>query len=104
MERVLVRIYLREDLRVGKELAYKKALYTLKELGICGATVLKAIAGYGTTGEEHYEGLEVLSYSLPVVVEFVEEEEKALQAVKVITGFIKKGLITFERAKQWNCS
>ena len=101
---MLVRIYLREDLKVEGELAYRKALYTLKELGVSGATVLRAIAGYGTTGEEHYEGLEVLSYSLPLVIEFVEEEEKAFDAIRALTEIIKRGLITIERVKLWSYS
>ena len=49
-------------------------------------------------------GLEVLSYSLPVVVEFVEEEQKAMQAIERLLQKAKVGLITLERAVLWYSS
>ncbi len=104
MEFVLVRIFLREDDRLEGKPAYRRLLELLKEYGIGGATVLKSIMGYGTTGEFHYEGLEVLSYSLPVVVEFVEEEQKAMQAIERLLQKAKVGLITLERAVLWYSS
>ncbi len=104
MELVLVRIFLREDDRLEGKPAYRRILELLKEWGIGGATVLKSIMGYGTTGEFHYEGLEVLSYSMPVVVEFVEEEGKAMFAIKKLLERTKLGLITLERAVLWSSS
>ncbi|MEJ5339912.1 MAG: DUF190 domain-containing protein [Aquificaceae bacterium] len=104
MELVLVRIFLREDDRLEGKPAYRKVLELLKEYGVSGATVLKSIMGYGTTGELHYEGLEVLSYSLPVVVEFVEEESKAMEAIKKLSKHKNLGFITFERAVLWSSS
>jgi len=46
--------------------------------------------GYGTTGEYHYEGIEVLSYKLPVVVEFMEKEEKVHSLLEELTKYVKK--------------
>ncbi len=97
MELVLVRIFLREDDRLEGKPAYRRVLELLKEYGVGGATVLKSIMGYGTTGEFHYEGLEVLSYGLPVVVEFVEEERRAMDAIERLLQKAKLGLITLER-------
>lgn len=57
--------------------------------------------GYGTTGEYKYEGIEVLSYDLPVVIEFVDKEEKVEAVLQEITKFVKKGLITMEKAEIW---
>lgn len=104
MEFVLVRIYLREDDRLEGKPAYRRILELLKEYGIAGATVLKSIMGYGTTGEFHYEGFEVLSYSLPVVVEFVEEENRATMAIQRLLERAKLGLITLERVVLWHSS
>jgi hypothetical protein len=61
-----------------------------------GATVLKAIMGYGTTGKYHYEGVEVLSYNLPVVVEFVEKEEKVNSLLEELTKLVEKLDISVE--------
>ena len=62
---------------------------------------MKAMLGYGTTGEYHYEGIEALSYDLPVVVEFVEEEAKALEALRDMEDLLKDKLIVLEEAKVW---
>lgn len=64
--------------------------------------MLKSVMGYGTTGKYHYEGIEVLSYSLPVLVEFVEEESKALSVLREISSKISLGLVTCEEVKLWS--
>jgi len=48
---------MREDDELKGERLYSKLLKLLKSKGVDGATVLKAIMGYGTTGEYHYEGI-----------------------------------------------
>ncbi len=98
----MARIYLREDDKIEGKIAYRKLLELLKEWGIGGATVLKSMMGYGTTKSFHYEGIEVLSYGLPVVIEFVDEEEKVM---KVLENLSSKGLsffITIERVSLWH--
>lgn len=97
----MARIYLREDDKVEGKIAYRKLLELLKEWGIGGATVLKSMMGYGTTKSFHYEGIEVLSYGLPVVIEFVDEEDRVM---KVLENLSSKGLsffITIERVSLW---
>ena len=101
---LLVRIFLREDEEFEGEPLYVKLVKVLKERGITGATVLKALLGYGTTGEYHYEGIEILSYNLPVVVEFVDEEKKVMAVLDELGRYIKGGLITMERVKLWDLS
>jgi PII-like signaling protein len=98
---VLVRIFLREGDELGGKPLYSVILSVLKSKGIRGATVLKAILGYGTTGEYHYEGIEILSYDLPVVVEFVDEEEKVQSVLEEVSKYLKSGLITMEKAEIW---
>ena len=101
---LLVRIFLREDEEFEGEPLYVKLVKVLKERGIAGATVLKALLGYGTTGEYHYEGIEILSYNLPVVVEFVDEENKVMAVLDELGRYIKGGLITMERVRLWDLS
>ena len=98
---LLVRIFMREDDELDGERLYSRLLKLLKSNGVGGATVLKAIMGYETTSEYHYESIEVLSYNLPVVVEFVEKEEKIHILLEELTKYVKKGLISIERAQVW---
>ena len=98
---VLVRVFLKESEEVRGRPLYTYLVDSLRRRGIGGATVLKAMLGYGTTGEYHYEGIEALSYDLPVVVEFVEEEAKALEALRDMEDLLKDKLIVLEGAKVW---
>ncbi len=98
---VLVRIFIKEyEEKEGKPL-HELLVEELKEKGIRGVTVIKAILGYGTTGEMYYEGIESLSYNLPMVIEFVEEEEKAIRTLEGLSSIPYKGLITMERVQVW---
>lgn len=90
---------MREDDELDGERLYSKLLKLSKSKGVGGATVLKAIMGYGTTGEYHYKGIEALSYNLPMVVEFVEKEEKVNSLLEELTKYVEKGLITMEKVK-----
>ncbi|MCS6998675.1 MAG: DUF190 domain-containing protein [Aquificaceae bacterium] len=99
---VLVRIFLREEDRLEGKLAYRRLIELIREEGVRGATVQRSIMGYGTTGEYHYEGIEVLSYGLPVVVEFVEEEDKALAVLQSLTRRVRLGLILVEEVRYWS--
>ncbi len=100
----MVRIFVRENDEMEDEKLYSKLLKTLRARGVSGATVLKAILGYGTTGEYHYEGIEVLSYNLPVVVEFVEEEEKANALLEELGKYLKGRLVSIEKVQLWELS
>ncbi len=98
---VLVRIFLREGEEFEGRPLFGEVIERLRGEGIAGATALKGILGYGTTGEYHYEGIEALSYDLPVVVEFVDEEEKALAVIESMEEILKERLISLEEARIW---
>ncbi len=100
---VLVRIFLKESDELKGKPLYQKIVEVLRKRGVSGATVLKAILGYGTTGEYHYEGIESLSYNLPIVIEFVEERDKAEEVLEEIGEFLKGGLVSMEQVRLWEC-
>ncbi len=52
------------------------------EEGIHGTTVIRGIAGFGESKEIHTSSLLNLSLELPLIVEFYDETEKALQAIE----------------------
>ncbi|WP_028841796.1 DUF190 domain-containing protein [Thermodesulfobacterium hveragerdense] len=94
MPHTLVRIYLTEN----DEALFLKLLFALKKEGIAGATILKGICGYGRTGA-HYKGVEVLSYSFPVILEIVEEENKVLEVLDGMKDILKGRFITLEKVE-----
>jgi PII-like signaling protein len=102
-ERTLMRIFLGESDRCalgahkGKPL-YEALLLTLREEGCAGATVVRAIAGFGPSAKLHTGKVLRLSTDLPVIVEVVEEEEVLRRILPRIDEMMGGGLITMERA------
>lgn len=103
-ERTLMRIFLGESDRCesgrykGKPL-YEALLLFLREQGFAGATVTRAIAGFGASARLHTGKVLRLSSDLPVIVEVVEREEKVQEILPELDEMIGGGLITLERAR-----
>jgi PII-like signaling protein len=97
-ERVLMRIHIGErDKFEGKPL-YAAIVELLRRRHYAGATVLRAIMGFGASSTLHTDRIEVLSLDLPIVVECVETAERIEAILPEIDGMIGGGLITLERA------
>jgi PII-like signaling protein len=98
-ERVLMRIHIGErDKWKGKAL-YEVIVEMLRSRGYAGATVLRAIMGFGANAHLHTDRVELLSLDLPIVVEVIETAEKIEAILPEIDAMITSGLITLERAK-----
>jgi len=103
-ERTLMRIFLGESDRCpsgphkGKPL-YEAILLTLREEGCAGATVVRAIAGFGPSAHLHTGKVLRLSTDLPVIVEVVDEEAKLQHFLPWLEEVMGGGLITMERAQ-----
>jgi len=103
-ERTLMRIFLAESDRCdagphkGKPL-YEAVLLMLREEGCAGATVVRAIAGFGAGAKLHTGKVLRLSNDLPVIVEVVDEEDSLQRVLPRLDDMIGSGLITMERAR-----
>ena len=98
-EQVLMRIHVGErDKYQGKPL-YEAIVELLRSKHYAGATVFRAIMGFGATARLRTDRIEVLSLDLPVVIECVDTEEKITAILPEIDQMIEGGLITLERAK-----
>ncbi|HXG45613.1 MAG TPA: DUF190 domain-containing protein [Gemmatimonadales bacterium] len=98
-ERTLMRIHIGErDKYRGKPL-YLAIVELLRQRHFAGATVLRAIMGFGASSRIHSDRLEALSVDLPVIVECVDTEEKIQAILPELDEMIGGGLITLERAR-----
>lgn len=98
-ERTLMRIHIGErDKYHGKPL-YQAIVELLRERHYAGATVFRAIMGFGASARLRTDRLEVLSLDLPLVVECVDTEERIEAILPELDGMIGGGLITLERAR-----
>lgn len=98
-ERTLMRIHIGErDKYQGKPL-YRAIVERLRERHFAGATVLRAIMGFGASSRIRTDHIEVLSLDLPIVIECVDTEEKIAAILPELDQMIGGGLITLERAR-----
>lgn len=102
-ERTLMRIFLGESDRCvsgphkGKPL-YEAILLLLREEHCAGATVVRAIAGFGPSARIHTGKVLRLSSDLPVIVEVVDDGKKLEEILPHLDGLMGGGLITLEKA------
>ena len=98
-ERMLMRIHIGErDKYDGKPL-YQAIVELLRKRGYAGATVLRAIMGFGASAQMHTDKVLRLSVDLPIIVECVDTEERIRAILPELDGMIGGGLITLERAQ-----
>jgi CBS-domain-containing membrane protein len=91
-----LRIYIGESDRWRGKALDTVLLTTLREKGMAGATVFRAVAGFGAHSRIHTTQVEVLSIDLPIVIEVVDTPEKITAILDIIYPMVREGLITLE--------
>jgi PII-like signaling protein len=99
----LLRIFGGEDDRIGHDLLYEKILFSAREHGLAGGTVLKGMMSFGKSSVVHRAKLIELSEDLPIIIEIVDVAEKIEAFLPVVNDLIqqcgKGGLITVENVE-----
>jgi uncharacterized protein len=91
---VRVRAYFGErDKHHGKPL-WSALLELLRREGAAGATVTRGIAGYGAHSKIHTASIVDLSADLPLVLEWIDTEERTAHLLPMIEELLQGGLIT----------
>jgi hypothetical protein len=98
-ERTLMRIHIGESDRYHGKPLYKAIVELLRDRHYAGATVFRAMTGFGASARVRTDRIEVLSLDLPIVIEVVETEEKIQAILPELDEMIGGGLITLERAR-----
>jgi PII-like signaling protein len=98
-EGLLLRIFVGEsDTWHGRPL-YEAIVHRVREEGLAGATVLRAIEGFGAHSRIHTSRILRLSQDLPVVIEIVDEATRIEAVLPALDDMIAEGLITLERVR-----
>jgi len=71
-------------------------LETLRKGGLAGATVTRAISGFGAHSRIHSTAILRLSQDLPLILELVDTAERVDHALSLIGPMVREGLITIE--------
>jgi CBS domain-containing protein len=91
-----VRIYLNEGDRIGGRPAHLALVEFLRRENAQGATVFRAVEGFGAAGQVHASHLVDVDQKLPLVVEWIDQEEKVEQLVDRVKEMVARGLISVE--------
>jgi PII-like signaling protein len=98
-ERLLMRIHIGERDHYHGIPLYEAIVNLLRERHFAGATVTRAIMGFGATARLHTDKVLRLSMDLPIVVECVDREEKIEAILPELDTMIGGGLITLEKVR-----
>ena len=101
---LLLRAFVGEADRQQGEPLYKWLLDQAHQAGLAGATVLRGMEGYGADGQLHTARVLRLSTDLPLVVEFVDTEDKINAFVKLVDSVMDKGVLTLENIRFRRCA
>ena len=91
---IRVRAYFGErDRHQGKPL-WSALLEYLRREGAAGATVTRGVAGYGAHSTIHAASIVDLSTDLPLILEWVDTEDRVGRLLPTLEAMLQGGLIT----------
>ena len=95
----LLRVFIGEsDTWHGKPL-YQAIVRRLRKDGFAGATVLRAIEGFGAKSHLHTARILRLSEDLPLVIEVIDTAERIEAFLPILDEMVSDGLVTRERVE-----
>lgn len=98
-EQTMARIFFGESDKWHHQSLETALLERLRREGFAGATVFRAVAGFGANSVIHTSRLLELSSDLPVVVEIVDSEEHIEKLLPILDEMLDDGLVTMEKVR-----
>ncbi|HCF58346.1 MAG TPA: hypothetical protein DFS52_10185 [Myxococcales bacterium] len=98
-EQMLVRVFIGEADRWHHQTLSQALLERVRREGFAGATVVRAVAGFGARSVVHTANLLRLSQDLPIVVEIVDSEEQIERLVPILDEMVTEGMVTIEKVR-----
>ncbi|HMF39781.1 MAG TPA: DUF190 domain-containing protein [Polyangia bacterium] len=95
-EQLLVRIFIGESDQWHHRPLHMALLERLRREGFAGATVTRAVAGFGARSVIHTAQILRLSEDLPMIVEIVDTAEHVERLKPILDEMIGEGLVTIE--------
>lgn len=91
-----VTLYLSDGAKHHGIPVYSSILDYLFHCGVYGATVVKGVAGFGTTHRLHSAHILEISDHLPIKIEFIETREKVDEVLPELKKRTNSGLIEIQ--------
>ncbi len=93
-----VRVYLSESVKVGHQPAYLAIVELLRKEGAHGATVFRAIEGFGATGHVHVAHLLDVA-DVPVLLEWIDTPEEVARLLPRVEALLSHGFVTVDETE-----
>src|SRR4051812_12609965 len=93
----LLRIFVNESDRWEGRAVYETIVRAARDQGLAGATVLRAIEGFGAGGRIHSVKVLHLSEHVPIVVEIIDTPERIAAFQPTLDKIIGEGIVTLEK-------
>ncbi len=87
----LLRIYVSENDQYNGRPLYEAIVSRCLELRLAGVTVFRGLEGFGHTSEVHRAHL--FGRDQPIIITVIETPEKSAEALPVLQGMMKTGVI-----------
>ncbi len=84
-----LRVYLSSTDKTGHTPLYEKIIFSAKEKGLAGATVIKGVMGYGASSEIFSNKIWEISEKVPLIVEIIDIPEKIDSFYSVIKKLLE---------------
>ncbi|HVU49522.1 MAG TPA: DUF190 domain-containing protein [Polyangia bacterium] len=94
---VLVRVFMGESDQWHHQPLHVALLERLRREGFSGATVTRAVAGFGAHSLIHTANILRLSQDLPMIVEIVDTEAQMERLRPILDEMVTEGLVTMEK-------
>ncbi len=94
-----VRIYVNEDDKVGIRPAHLALLEFLRRENAQGATVFRAVEGFGATGRIHVSHLVDMDQRLPILVEWIDRPDVVERLMVRVKEMVPHALITVDETE-----
>ena len=98
-EQVLMRIFIGESDRWEHGPLHAALLELFRSRGLAGATVLRAVAGFGPDSVVHTANILRLSADMPLVIEVIDSQEHVDSVLPDVDRMMRGGLITMEKVR-----
>jgi PII-like signaling protein len=93
----LLRIFVNESDRHEGRALYEVLVRTAREMGMAGATAIRAIEGFGAGGRVHSVKVLHLSEDVPIVVEIIDRPERVAAFLPTVDKLVTEGVVTVEK-------
>lgn len=99
MKKLQLTIYLNEEDRIGDVKLHEDIVRRLLHFELAGATVTRALMGYGRHGKMHKKRLFGISDDRPIVITAIDDEARIRPILKELKALLPEGLITLQEVE-----